>query len=269
MQKMIAYARRVCATLCVLSALSFAVRWAQNMSIFDPKTHLAAPGAAASWFLILFTLASLIGLAVLLLPLLSYGLDGNPSAAIRGGSNAYKTLCTLIGAILCLAGAVLMLKANDELYPLLRKVLGTLAILSGIGILCTGRNGKSDTESPTACFYTIVPVLFGCFWLIVSYKDHSADPVIWGYAVEIAAIAVATVALYLIAGFVFCRPRLFPTCMASAAAALLCFMALGDDRAMVYQVFFACLGLFFLITLYCLISGLNPQLRRHFHLRND
>ncbi len=32
---------------------------------------------------------------------------------------------------------------------------------------------------------------------------------------------------------------------------------------------FLILGLFFLITLYCLISGLNPQLRRHFHLRND
>lgn len=267
MQKMIAYARRVCATVCVLSAFGFAARWVQNMSIFDPETHLAAPGAGSSWFLVLFSLAALVGMGIMLFPTLSYGLGDDPASAIRSGSGLYRNLCALIGAALCLSGAILMLKAYDQAYPMLRKVLGTLAILSGAGILYTGRAGKQDAESSAACFGTIVPVLFGCFWLIVSYKDHAANPVIWSYAVEVVAISTATVALYLIAGFVFCRPRLFPTCMMSAVAAYFCFMTLGDDRAFMYQVFFAALGLFFLLTLYCLLSGLDPQIRRHFHLK--
>ena len=270
MQKTIAYARRVCATVCVLSAFGFAARWVQNMSIFDPKTHLAQPGAASSWFLVLFSLAVLAGLGIMLSPTVRYDVDAAESAAaIRGRGELYKGLCALIGAALCLAGAVLMLRAYDQPYPMLRKVLGALAILSGAGILCTGWTGKHDAQSPTACLGTIVPVLFGCFWLIVSYKDHAANPVIWSYAVEIIAISAATVALYLIAGFVFCRPRLFPTCLMCAVAAYLCFMALGDDRALVYQVFFAGLSLFFLVTLYCLLSGLDPDLRHPFHLKEN
>ncbi|MGI6029139.1 MAG: hypothetical protein ACOX81_06995 [Candidatus Heteroscillospira sp.] len=269
MQKMNRYAFKVTATVCVLSAFGFAARWAQNMSIFDPETHLAAPWAASSIFLVLFSLASAIGLGILLLPVLSYGLGEEPAAAVRGSGELYKGLCAAIGAAVCLAGAVLMLQAGNELYPMLRKVLGALAILSGAGIISTGWSGKHDAGSSSACFWSIVPVLFCCFWLIVSYKDHSANPVIWSYAVEIIAISAAAVALYLIAGFLFFRARLFPTCLMCAIGTFLCFMVLGDERAVSCQVFFAGLGLFLLITLHALLSGLDPTLRRHFHLKGE
>lgn len=269
MQKIKDYALRLCITLGVLSAFGFVARWVQNMSIYDEETHLAIEGAASSQFLVIYSVVVIIGLIIMALPLRQLSAGKYPPADIRGDSQLYKGVCMLVGVMFMAAGIMLILQAKKLVYPELRQVLGMLALFSGLCVIYTGRTGKSGADSPMACFTTIVPVLFGCFWLVVSYKDHSANPVVWSYAVEILAVAASTMALYLIAGFVFGRARVFPTCAMSAVAAYFCFMALGDERGVAYQICFAALGIFFGVTLFALVSSLNPRRKRFSHMKEE
>ena len=269
MQKMKSYAQRMCMTLCVISAFGFMVRWIQNMSIFEENTGLAIKGASSSIFIVLFSLASIIGIVVMTLPVLRLGVGTYPPGDVRSDEAIYKGVTSLCALMLLAAGVLMIFKGGEELFPQLRLVLGVLAAASGLGIYYTGRTGKSNADSALSCLGTIIPVFFGCFWLIVSYKDHSSNPVVWSYAVEIIAIACATAALYLIAGFVFGRPRIALTVAISAIAAFFCFMTLGDDRGFSYQLCFGALGLYFVMTLYAILSGLNPERQRFNHIKAD
>ncbi|MGE4353691.1 MAG: hypothetical protein AB7D36_06370 [Oscillospiraceae bacterium] len=269
MQKMKNYAQRLCVAICVLSAFGFMARWIQNISIFEKDTGLAIEGASSSIFLVLFSIATIGGFIAMTLPLLHLGVGDYPAGDVRGDNTLYKVVTSICALMMLAGGTLMMLKSGEELYPQLRRILGLLAVVSALGMYYIGRTGKNGADSALACLGTIVPVLFGCFWLIVSYKDHASNPVIWSYAVEIIAIACATEALYLIAGFVFGRPRIVPAVAVNAFAAFFCFMELGDDRGFAFQICFAALGLFFVVTVYTLVSGLSPERRRFNHLKNE
>lgn len=265
MQKNKQFALRVSGSAAIVSAFGFLARWAQNMSIFDENTGLAVSGAVTSWIVVLFSIGVTIGLGMLLLPTLSLGAGKNPAADIRSGSSVYRAVCTVSGAAICISGAIIFIQAVSVLY----KVLATLAIICGISIAATGKAGQAHASDSLAAFFTAAPVLFCCFWLIVSYKEHAANPVVWQYAIEVLAIAMSCVALYFIAGFVFCRPRLFPTALTGCMGAYLCFMCLGDSRRIEYQLIFAALGAFFLITVYFLLANQEPENKKFSHLKEE
>lgn len=265
MQKIKEFALRAMSATAVCSAFGFLARWMQNINIFDENTGLAAPGAVTSWMLVLFTLAFAVGMGIYLLPTLGYGLSSRPAGDIRGDGKIYVTITMAVGAVFCLAGAAIFIGAGD----ILDKVLGLLAIFSGFGFICVGRGGRDKADDPLCSFGTIVPVLFCCFWLVVCYKNNSADPVVWHYAIEVLAIAAAAVALYFVAGFVFCRPRLYHSALSCAVGAYLCFACLGDERSMIYQAIFAALGLFFTISVYQLLANLQPENKRFTHLKEE
>jgi len=269
MQKMKTLALRVSGTAAVMSAFGFSARWMQTISIFDEKTGLAESGALSSYLVVLLILGTAAVLAFLLLPTLSLGVSDCPAADIRSDDKLYRSVCAVLGGAMCVAGALIFLGCAEQSFPTLYRVLSVLAIFSGCGIIYTGLKGKAEADSPLASLFTLVPVFFGCFWIIVSYKSHSANPVVWQYAIEILAIAASTLAIYLMAGFVYCRPRIFATAFMNGLAALFCFMSLGDTRAMAFQIIFACLGIYFIVTDYYLISGLDPARGSHKHLKED
>jgi hypothetical protein len=262
MQKTKQLAQQLCLMTAVLSAFGFALRWAQNISIFDEETHLATPGAMTSRLIVLVSLASLAIFAFRLLPLSGCPMGVEPAADVRGDGRAYKLLCLLSGALVA-AGGLMILFGFGVTPGLLTRVLGILAAIAGCGIIHAGVAGKSGADSPISAFFSAEPVLFGCFWLIVSYKDHAANPVVWAYCVEVIAIAAATLALHFTAGFVFCRPRTYSTALLLCSAAYCCFTALGDERAAALQLCFGGLGLFFVATMRELVSAADVS-DRHF-----
>jgi len=269
MQKMKQLAIKVSGSAAVLSAFGFSARWLQNITIFEEETGLAKSGAFSSWLVVLLILGSAIGLGIVLIPTLTLGVSDNPAADVRSDSRIYKAVCAAAGGAICISGALMLLNSGSQTFPTLQRVLAILAIFTGGSIIYIGAKGKEDADSPLSCLFTLIPVLFGCFWIIVSYKNHSANPVVWQYAIEILAVCAVTIAMYLIAGFVYCRPRIFATALVNAVAALLCFMALGDTIDTVYQIIFAALGAYLIVTDYFLLAGLDPTRTSHKHVKSE
>lgn len=253
MRKTKQLALHMCLAVPVMSAFGFAVRWMQNISIFDEETHLAAPGATTSWMLVVLSLAALVLFAARLFPLAGSPMSSHPSSDIRGDDRAYRIMALLSGFMVAFGGAMMVLGILGDDEGALRRELGILAFISGCGFIYAGYAGKSKADTPLSAFFSAVPELFACFWLIVSYRDHASNPVIWSYCVEIIAIAVAVLALHFTAGFVFCRPRTYATSLLLCMGAYACFTALGDTRPAAFQLCFAGMGLFFIATMYELI----------------
>ena len=104
MQKTKQLAQQLCLMTAVLSAFGFALRWAQNISIFDEETHLAAPGAMTSRLLVVVSIAAVAVFAARLLPLSGCPMGAEPASDVRGDGRAYKLLCLLSGVLVAAIG---------------------------------------------------------------------------------------------------------------------------------------------------------------------
>ena len=56
--------------------------------------------------------------------------------------------------------------------------------------------------------FAVVPVFWACFWLILSYGEHAADPVIVDYLYELLGESAVVIALYMLAQLLFDKKRL-------------------------------------------------------------
>jgi len=259
MQKSNKLSLRVCAGLVVLSAFAYAARWVQNMSIFEADTGLASPRAGTSVFFVLYMVCAVLAMCALLLPVLRSPLAENVPAmrCPDGGAGAGCLLAA--GALTALGGALSLLAASSTLP----RILALLALAAGAAMALSARQGKTKADSALSALCALLPVAYVCFWLIVSYKAHAANPVIWAYAVEILALAIGAGAAHFLAGFAFGRPRLIAACIGCAKAALFCFAALADSRALAGQLALAGLGLYFIGSLSALTDSVRPVKPRH------
>ncbi len=266
MQKTKHFAMRMCLTLAVLSAFGFVIRWSQNIAIFEEGTGLATEGAPQSIFLVIYSIVVVVALAFIALPVRNASKKTPPAYCVRSENKARRALVYISGLAFVIAAIILFLTSDDKIDSQLLRILSVLMMLAGFCFMHNGSAGEDSADSPLACLTAVTPVFFCSFWLIMSYRQHSANPVIWVYSIEIIAIVVACLALYLIAGFPFGKPRVYKTIVATATAAFFCCMALGDTREISFQICFVALVTFFVTTLYNIIMGLEYNIRSELHM---
>lgn len=249
----------ICCGVCVAGAFGVFTRWIQNMTAFDDE-GLYLPGSFWGWMLLLLYFAA----AAVLIGTIWFlknreGLVSSPSfaAAHGGGGQLRKPAYLAVAALMAVACIALLVTAGSSQYSTLLRVLALLGLLADGGFIgmaaAGGKDGGDENGAPAGvCLASVLPVAFGCFWLVVSYRQDAATAVVWRYGPEIVAIACTVLAFYYVAGHAFGRPRPYSAIFFCAYGAFLCMVTLPDERLTALQLLLAacaCMQLFFLWSL--------------------
>lgn len=107
------------------------------------------------------------------------------------------------GAGLILAGAVLYAVSLGGSMGKLEYALVLFAVLGAVGVFEMCRTaGTKNVITRVLC---ICPAIFGCIWLLMSYRANSTDPQLIKYAYDCLAQAAITMSFYYISGFYYGR----------------------------------------------------------------
>ncbi len=208
----------------VLGAFCSYARWAQILTCFDADTGFYSSGFHGKLVVILIVIGALV---------LSALIAGMPASHFAGNPYGRKSACHLIlaciAAVVTIIGGVRLLGEAGSHYRLaaLLRVVALLGILAGVSYPLLAREMRQKAASGFAALLSLVPVIFCCIWIVTLYREHSADPVVWDFGIEVLAIAAATLAHFFAAGFAFAgtRPRAMLFCSAMAVLFTLPFLA--------------------------------------------
>ncbi len=163
-----------------------------------------------------------------------------------GFENAFKIKTLLVPVISFLLFAMMILAAFLY-YDYVKKnmdsiiadgILALFAALSGIAFLTISINSyrrKSGPELPL-CWFVIV--IFICYWLIMTYKQKAADPVLLDYVYDALALCSAALAAYYITGFCYNRGSLPKTLFFANMTVYLCIIAFIGTSPVAVKLFY-------------------------------
>lgn len=215
------------------------VRWLQNMNAFEDDTGLQIIGAKTSVFMTAYLIAAalLFVLAAVYAQKRLHAPEGGRALCTAGG-RLPCVLSKLLSAVTALCGVLLIVQSGSFEYPLAAKILGACAIIcaavSAVGVY------TAPGRPVMRPWVSLAPVLFGCVWLVVSYKNNAEDPVVWHYAIEILALCAAIMGRYeLAAQFYRKNAKLAYALAFSSLAVVMCVTALADERPMCMQLLLA------------------------------
>ena len=218
-----------------------ALRKWEHLSAFEADTGLPIPGAPATLALIALSAAVLLVLALLCRGA-GRGLQGGYDQAMDLPAPLRSQAVTgmVLGGFLMLGAGALLLAGLAGRYlageavglagllVLAREgLLAVLVLSSGASVLLLGKNNyrREGRGERSACL--LAPAYTACVWLIVTYLDHSGDPIVLDYVYQLFAVVASVLGSYFLAGFGFQRPKGFPAAFFSLAAIYFCLVALG------------------------------------------
>lgn len=227
--------------------LGAALRGKNLINGYEPTAGLPIAGDRAQSALIFLSVVT-----VVVLFLLSRSYKGDRGArfetAFGGGGTLFKLISVLTGAVMIVAGiaglyqTVMQYRLATQQFGLVGDVqsmplmtvlplipLWLLAVLTGgcfIGIASALARGNV-TESTAA--FTIVPMFWSCFDLIITFKDNGASPFVSLYAFELFAAIGLTYAFYSLAGFLYSVSSPSRFAFSAGAAVFFCLLCVGGE----------------------------------------
>lgn len=213
----------------VMAAIGFLIRWLQSMQIYDEVTGLANAVAPVNFWLIGITVITGVVLLVFVLYLRQFTPTEGPRA-LDGHTLVHPILGIFAGFALAVGGIVMVFAARQYAFPMLRRLLGLLAVVGGVSAIgLTVHAGKPGKELPRQVFSVLLTVM-GCVWMVVEYKENAANPVVWTFAMEILALCAATLAFYFTAGCQFGQSQPLRAIFCCYLGMFLCVVCVIDDQ---------------------------------------
>ena len=252
----------------VMAAIGLFLRWLQNNNIYEEATGLPVKSPISTVFVV-FCVVYAAAALVLTLSLKDAWVESSFRTAFRARTILFPTVATILGIATAAAAVSLLFSKPVGISAALQSVLALGALLCAICFPLISMGPKKDSTGNAACVYTFVPVIFFSVWLIIAFKEHAQDPVLWHYAIEVLAIASATLGFYYAAGYAFERARLKHTVLFGNLAAFFCITALGDPRDLPRQIIIAAPGIVLLIMSNVFISNLSPHKPKGFEAHDD
>lgn len=206
----------VCTLL--LAAAAAGVRMWQEATAFEGKYNLPVRGATASVVLVCVLVIAGAALAILAA---NQPMVIPPRAQVRGrrwdmsffavGDVVFLAL-VWFAAFCSLAAVPLLFGRGRDLWRayqlakamrtwqggdngLLGMVTAVLALLAFLGLLQIGREGYRPGRRGRGGFWAALPACAGCGWLLGTYRNCAADPVLWDYVPLLLAV-IAGMLLY-------------------------------------------------------------------------
>lgn len=203
------------AYICPLTTLVFAavgavLRKAELACGFEEETGLAIPGVPVTIALVVISVA-FAGALIALNAKLYSGMSAPAAyeAAFRPRTVVPLALSVLMAATMLLGGYMTYREqALTGAWAVASGALAILAALAGIGALALAlraRGGKTEKNGAESCIATLAVTVFICFFIIMTYKERAADPVLQDYMYNFLGLCSAALASYYIAGFAYER----------------------------------------------------------------
>ena len=273
-------------TAIVGGAIGFFLRRLELATAFEPDTGLPIEGMPVTWALI--ALSVVVAAVVFLLCLgVGKGFEGGYDQAFRARDAAPYMMGMTAGAFLTAAAGVLLLLKLPRLYaeasletsgfPMFSLVpmvlLAVLCLCSAWSMLMLGKNNYRGEEKGKYSAWLLIPAYTCCMWLIVSYQEHSGDPIILDYVYQLFSVIAAVLGCYFLSGFGFGRSRPAAAAFFSAEAMYFALVTLADAHEPAFLLLYA--GCFFYFAassvalLYNLGRPLGPRMPGGRRLRTD
>ena len=191
-----------CIATVIMGAFSLLLRWLQCSAIFSDKTDLAVAGAPVSY---------LVGAVLVLIPIVLWRLSR--TAGMNEGSrepeealvSPHFAVSALLGvaALVAALGAVLLFFQSGSMQMKLVALLGLLA--APVVMLYPMLPGWGGVGAA----FSLLPVAFYSLWMVMIYKENVVNPVMWGFVVQILAVAAGLYALFHLSAYLFysAKPR--------------------------------------------------------------
>lgn len=243
-------------TAIVGGAIGFFLRRLELATAFEPDTGLPIEGMPVTWALI--ALSAAVAVVLLLLCLgVGKGFEGGYDQAFRARDAAPYMMGMTAGAFLTAAAGVLLLLKLPRLYaeasletsgfPMFSLVpmvlLSVLCLASAWSMLMLGKNNYRGEEKGRYSAWLLIPAYTCCMWLIVSYQEHSGDPIILDYVYQLFSVIAAVLGCYFLSGFGFGRSRPAAAAFFSAEAMYFALVTLADAHEPAFLLLYA--GCFF------------------------
>lgn len=176
---------------------------------YEPQTHLPIAGDNFQLMLIILSVISVV-IFVILCARFKFDAEPQFEKAFISDSAGYKTLCVLSAliTILCGAGGFYFALTNSDksFYSHITEFpLWILAVLTGVAIIGLIRAKENINES--SAYFTLIPMFWAAFDLIVIFKNNSSSPFVGHYSFELIPSVFLTLAFYAFASFLYSKPK--------------------------------------------------------------
>ena len=174
--------------------------------------------------------------------------------------------------IIAVAGALIMADAIDSLMifmntPLTealsmsqiiaKMVLGIFAILSGLAMVATARNNFQGEHKGKYSLILLVPAFFCCYWIILAYENHAANPVVLEYVYELFAVICILLAFYFMAGFGFEKPKVKSASLFCLCGIYFSIVTLTDGHPLSTTLIYIAMLLYLLFSVGALLNNVE------------
>ena len=99
-------------------------------------------------------------------------------------------------------------------------LLGVFAVFAAFLSPLARRTNHDGTPARGRLLFALVPTCFCVAWIVVFYRDHAADPLLWHYWCPLLAIAALTISFYYSAGL-YCGRMFFRRAVFFSALAVM------------------------------------------------
>ena len=260
-------------TAIVGGAIGFFLRRQELLTAFEPDTGLPIDGMPVTWALI--ALSVVVAAVVLLLCLgTGRGFEGGYDEAFQARDVTPYMMGMTAGAFLSAAAGVLLVLQLPALYaqasvetggfPMLSLVpkvlLALLCLASAWSMLMLGKNNYRGERQGKYSAWLLIPAYTCCMWLIVSYQEHSGDPIILDYVYQLFAVIAAVLGCYFLSGFGFGRGRPAAAAFFSAEAMYFALVTLADAHEPAFLLLYAGCFFYFAASSVALLHNLGRPL---------
>ncbi len=249
----------ICLTTFVVGIFGFFLRWLQTLNGFDEE-GLAIPGAATA---VVYLVYSLLALCVFVFIAHVYlrkkSLSDKAAEALYVDNFIPGALMWAVAVVMAVSCIVLMFSSDFARYPTMQRMMSALGIFSALCLPFVLRRKAGSEDGGVGGIAAVIPVLFGCLWLITAYRIESENPVLWSCALEILAIVASTLSFYYVAAYFYGRAKPARGIVMLQAAVYLCMCTLMDNHSGAEKVLFGCLAAAFLVLEYVLLSNVKEK----------
>lgn len=261
----------ICCYVGGAGAFGVFVRWMQDQLAFD---DLGLP-EASSWHFIVIAYSLVV--AFVFLRFVDTMRNSNRlylsedfHKALANPGKPFIIARWSAGALMIIGSIVLFATTETDKSADFLRILSILGALSGLcyPLFMTAANDEGR-RPPLLGIYAIVPIGFFCMWLITTYKMNSINPVMWSYAIEMAAVIASIIAFFRVAGFVFDTPSPWRSLYFAMLDVFFCIMALADKRYNGMQIIFISVAAMMLINIWVMVSNLESLKERPVEVPDD
>ncbi|MBR1455785.1 MAG: hypothetical protein IJ594_01325 [Oscillospiraceae bacterium] len=160
--------------------------------------------------------------------------------ALRNEGRLFRDIRWALGVLMCLGAVALFAASEVDKYVGLVRAVAILGLLTGVSYpLLLGAANTGSMRSWQQCLCGMLPVLLFAAWLLYSYRSNSINSVAWAYALDIFTPIAAMLAFFRMAGFAFGSANMRRSMFGAMFGAVMCMMALADERYMGMQLMLA------------------------------